>query len=69
MKAKISFLLLAALMFLMSCEGSRSRRMYDTGKSICEDYEKTGDSTWIIIFIVGLLILGGLWLWNKNKDN
>lgn len=69
MKTKLSFLLLAAPLLLMSCEGSRTRRMYDAGKSAYDDYENTGDPTMLIVFIVGLLILGGLWLWNKNKDN
>ena len=68
MKAKLSFLLLAAPLLLMSCEGSRTRRMYDAGKSAYDDYENTGDPTMLIVFIVGLLILGGLWLWNKSKD-
>lgn len=69
MKAKLSFLLLVAPLLLLSCEGSRTRRMYDAGKSAYDDYENTGDPTMLIVFIVGLLVLGGLWLWNKNKDN
>lgn len=69
MKAKLLFLLLAASLLLMSCEGSRTRRMYDAGKSAYDEYEDTGDPTMLIVFIVGLLVLGGLWLWNKNKDN
>ena len=69
MKTKLSFLLLAAPLLLSSCEGSRTRRMYDAGKSAYDDYENTGDPTMLIVFIVGLLVLGGLWLWNKNKDN
>lgn len=69
MKTKLSFLSLAAPLLLMSCEGSRTRRMYDAGKSAYDDYENTGDPTMLIVFIVGLLVLGGLWLWNKNKDN
>ena len=68
MKEKKSFLLLAAPLLLMSCEGSRTRRMYDAGKSAYDEYENTGDPTMLIVFIVGLLVLGGLWLWNKNKD-
>lgn len=68
MKNKLYLLLLAAPMLLMSCEGSRTRRMYDAGKSAYDDYENTGDPTMLIIFIVGLLVLGGFWLWNKNKD-
>ena len=68
MKNKLYLQILAAPMLLISCEGSRPRRMYDAGKSVYEDYEETGDPTGLIIFIVGLLALGGLWLWNKSKD-
>ncbi len=68
MKTKLSFLLLTVSLLMMSCEGSRTRRMYDAGKSAYDDYENTGDSTMLIVFIVGLLLLGGLWLWNKSKD-
>lgn len=53
---------------MVSCEGSRTRRLYDSGKSAYDDYEKTGDATGLIIFILGLLVVGGLWLWNKSKD-
>ena len=69
MKNKWFLLLLTAPMLLMSCEGSRTRRMYDAGKSAYDEYEETGDPTMLIVFIVGMLVLGGLWLWNKNKDN
>lgn len=65
---KISALAIIAIS-LISCEGSRPRRMYDAGKSAYDEYEETGDPTMLIVFIVGLLVLGGLWLWNKNKDN
>lgn len=68
MKTKLSFLLLVTPLLLMSCEGSRTRRMYDAGKSAYEDYEETGNPTGLIIFIVALLVLGGLWLWNKNRN-
>lgn len=67
MKTKLSFLLLAAPLLLMSCEGSRTRRMYDAGKSAYDEYEETGDPTMLIIMIVTGVVLGGLWLW-KNSD-
>lgn len=67
MKTKLSFLLLAAPMLLLSCEGSRTRRMYDAGKSAYDEYEETGDPTMLIIFILCLVVLGALWLWSKNK--
>lgn len=65
---KITALAIIA-MCMISCEGSRPRRMYDAGKSAYEEYEETGDPTMLIVFIVGLLVIGGLWLWSKNKDN
>ena len=66
---KVSLPLLVASMLLMSCEGSRTRRLYDSGKTVYDEYEETGDPTGLIIFIVGLLVLGVLWLLNKKKDN
>lgn len=68
MKNKLYLLILTAPMLLMSCEGSRARRLYDTGKDIYDEYEDTGDPTGLIIFIVALLAVGALWLWNKSKD-
>ena len=62
MKTKLPFLLLAAPLLLMSCEDSRTRRMYDAGKSAYDEYEDTGNPTMLIVFIVGLLVLGGLWI-------
>lgn len=67
MKTKLSFLLLAAPLLLMSCEGTKARRMYDAGKSVYDEYEETGDPTMLIIMIVAGVVLGGLWLW-KNSD-
>ena len=54
---------------LTACEGSRPRRMYETGKSLYDDYERTGDATGLIIFIVALVLIGGIWAWKKIKDN
>lgn len=48
---------------LTSCEGSRPRRMYETSKSVFE----SGDPLQIAIFVGLLLLLSGLWLWNKLK--
>lgn len=69
MKTKLSFLLLSVSLLLMSCEGSRTRRMYDAGKSAYDEYESTGDPTMLIIFIVSLVVIGVIWLWSKSKDN
>ena len=38
-------------LLLISCEGSRPKRLYESGKAIYDDYEETGDPTWLIIFI------------------
>lgn len=63
-----TFTILAISVFITSCEGSRTRRMIDTGKGIYDEYEETGDPTGLILFIVALLAIGALWLWNKSKD-
>lgn len=68
MKNKLYLLILTAPVLLISCEGSRTRRMIDTGKGIYDEYEETGDPTGLILFIVALLAIGALWLWNKSKD-
>lgn len=52
---------------LISCEGSRTRRMIDSGKKVYEYTEETGDYTWLIISIVLLVFCGVLKLW-KNND-
>lgn len=65
---KITALVIIA-MCMISCEGSRPRRMYEAGKTVYKEYEETGDPTMLILFIVCLLVIGGLWLWNKNNKN
>ena len=62
---KISALVIIALC-MISCEGSRTRRMYESGKSAYEDYEETGDPTGLIIFIIGLFVIGVLWALSKK---
>lgn len=68
MRTKLSFLLLATPLLLISCEGSRPRRMYDTLKYAHDEYEETGDPTTLIIIILLLLVAGIFWLWSKKKD-
>ena len=65
---KVSMQALGAFL-LTACDGSRPRRMYETGKSLYDDYERTGDATGLIIFIVALVLGGGIWAWKKIKDN
>ena len=62
--------LLATALFLSTiCEGSRPKQIYESGKSLYDDYERTGDATGLIIFIVALVLIGGIWAWKKIKDN
>lgn len=68
MNNKYSLLLVATPLLLMSCEGSRPRRIMDAYGNAYDDYEKTGDPTMLIIMIVVGVILGGLWLWKKSDN-
>lgn len=54
--------------FLCSCEGSRTRRMYDTFDHAVDE-ANNGDSSELVILIIGVIILGGLWLYNQYKKN
>ena len=52
---------------LVSCEGSRTARMIDTVEGAVDDYNN-GDSSTLIILIVGAIVLGILYLiLNKDK--
>lgn len=65
MKQKVYFMIVGLVLFT-SCEGSRSRRMIDSVDHAI-DCHNNGDSTELIILIVGGIILGCLWLY-KNRD-
>lgn len=65
MKLKVYFMIVG-LVLLTSCEGSRSRRMLDSVDHAIDSHNN-GDSTELIILIVGGIILGCLWLY-KNRD-
>lgn len=65
MKLKVYFMIVG-LVLLTSCEGSRSRRMIDSVDHAIDSHNN-GDSTELIILIVGGIILGCLWLY-KNRD-
>lgn len=67
MKQKLFLLLVAAPLLMISCEGSRPRRMYDAYGKAYEEYENTGDPTMLIIMIVAGVLIGGIWL-AKNMD-
>ncbi len=65
----ITILIASALIaILTSCEGSRSRRMLDSVDRAVDDYNN-GDSSSLIVLIVGGIILGGLWCYNQYKKN
>lgn len=61
-----TYFLLVSILLLTSCEGSRSRRMSDSVDHAIDSHNN-GDSTELIILIVGGIILGCLWLY-KNRD-
>ena len=59
------YLFILSIFALISCEGSRTARMIDTVEGAVEDYNN-GDSSTLIILIIGAIILGGLWLYSKK---
>lgn len=61
------YILLISLIIFTSCEGSRSRRMIDSADHAIDSYNN-GDSTELIVFVVGAVVLGCIWLYmNRNK--
>lgn len=64
MKTKF-YLFILSIFALISCEGSRTARMIDTVEGAVEDYNN-GDSSTLIILIIGAIILGGLWIYSKK---
>lgn len=59
------YLFILSIFALISCEGSRTARMIDTVEGAVEDYNN-GDSSTLIILIIGAIILGGLWIYSKK---
>ena len=66
---QLRYFFFSAPMFLVSCENSKPVRLYNTAKDLYNDAQETGDYTWLIVFIVLLVIVGLLWLKNKNDKN
>lgn len=61
------YLFIFSIFALVSCEGSRTARMIDTVEEAVDDYNN-GDSSTLIILIVGAIVLGILYLiLNKDK--
>lgn len=62
------YLFILSIFALVSCEGSRTARMIDSAEHAIESHNN-GDSTELIVLIVGGIILGILWLiWKNNKN-
>lgn len=64
MKTKFYLFILSFFAFV-SCEGSRSARMIDNVEHAIDSHNN-GDSTELIVYIIGGLVIGGLWLWKRN---
>lgn len=64
MKTKFYLFILSIFAFV-SCEGSRSARMIDNVEHAIDSHNN-GDSTELIVYIIGGLVIGGLWLWKRN---
>ena len=64
MKTKF-YLFILSIFALVSCDGNRTARMIDTVEGAVDDYNN-GDSTTLIILIIGAIVLGGLWLYSKK---
>ena len=60
------YLFILSIFALVSCEGSRTARMIDTVEGAVDDYNN-GDSSTLIILIIGAIILGGLRLYSKKN--
>lgn len=66
---QLKYFFFSTPLLLASCENSKPVRLYNTAKDLYDDAQETGDYTWLIVFIVLLVILGLLWLKNKNDKN
>ena len=66
MQTKFNLFILS-IFALVSCEGSRTARMINIVEGAVDDYNN-GDSSTLIILIVGAIVLGILYLiLNKDK--
>lgn len=60
------YLFILSIFALVSCS-DRQQRMINTVEGAIDDYNN-GDSTMLIILIIGAIILGGLWLYSKMDE-
>ena len=64
---QIMFFMIVGIILFISCDVSRSRRMIDSVDHAIDSHNN-GDSTELIVLIIGGIILGCLWLyWNRDK--
>lgn len=63
------FVSLIAIVFVMTaCKGSRQRQIIDAYGKAYEEYEKTGDPTFLIVMIIAGIVVIGLFIWKQFKD-
>lgn len=65
MKIKNNSIIVLCLLTLVSCEGSKPARMIDTVEKAVEAHNN-GDSTMLIILIIGAIVFGGIWIYSKK---
>ncbi len=64
----IGIVIIASSLFFVACEGSRTNRMIKATERAVDDYNN-GDSSSLIMLIVGVLVLGVLWALGKWIDS
>lgn len=64
----IGIVIIASSLFFVACEGSRTDRMIKATERAVDDYNN-GDSSSLIMLIVGVLALGVLWALGKWIDS
>lgn len=62
------YLFILSIFALVSCEGGRTARMIDSVDHAIESHNN-GDSTELIVLIVGGIVFGIIWLVGKNNKN
>lgn len=65
MRIKNNSVIVLCLLSFVSCEGSRPARMLNAMEKAVEAHNN-GDSSMLIIMIIGLVICGAIWLYSKK---
>ena len=63
----IGIAVLTFSLVLCSCEGSRTDRMIKATERGVDDYNN-GDGSWLIMLIIGVIVLGVIWIIGKAID-